>query len=69
MSGAIELLGVIVEGATDRFCGRPRERNPYSPKYAPEQWAAWLAAWVEADALLDLRGRDEATRWLREAAA
>jgi hypothetical protein len=61
-------LGVIVEGACDRFFGRPVEANPYHPLYAMDAYAAWSVAWTEADWLIDIRGQEEASRWLREAA-
>jgi hypothetical protein len=62
------LLPVVVEGAVDRFCGRPRERNPYSYAYARDAFEAWLWGWDDADYLLEIRGREEAARWLGEAA-
>lgn len=58
---------VIVEGCVDRFCGRPFERNPYSPQLAPGHWEAWEFGWLDADLLLRDRGQTEARRWLREA--
>jgi hypothetical protein len=61
-------LGVVVEGAVDRFCGRPLHANPYCPTYAAEGHAAWVFGWREADELLELRGEEEARRWLTEAA-
>jgi hypothetical protein len=64
----ISLFPIVVEGAVDRFCGRPRSRNPYSPVSAGDYFYAWLWGWDDADALLELRGRAEAARWLREAA-
>ena len=66
--GFIELVGVAVEGAVDRFCGRPRHANPYSLEYADEAWHAWDLGWGDADYLLDIRGQEEARRWLGEAA-
>jgi len=66
---AHDYLGVICEGCVDRFCGRPLEANPYHPVYATEAHATWQLAWKEAEALLDMRGQEEASRWLREAAA
>lgn len=63
-----DALGVIVEGAVDRFCGRPEWANPYSREYASGAWHAWQLAWREAHVLLEMRGAEEASRWLREAA-
>ena len=54
-----------VEGAVDRFCGRPLERNPYSFGSAREAYHAWELGWLEADFLLEVRGGEEASRWLR----
>jgi hypothetical protein len=69
MSGhGIELFSIVVEGAVDRFCGRPRDRNPYSRRYAPHEFEAWSWGWDDADSLLEQRGQQEAARWLREAA-
>jgi hypothetical protein len=65
---AADLFGIVAEGAVDRFCGRPRERNPYCPTSALEHYAAWEFGWDEADHLLELRGAAEAARWLGEAA-
>jgi hypothetical protein len=59
---------IAVEGATDRFCGRPQDQNPYSDEYAPTDWDAWDLGWRVADELLEVRGAEEAARWLREAA-
>lgn len=64
----IELLNIAIEGAVDRFCGRPRANNPYSHACARGHWEAWLLGWDQADFMLESRGRQEATRWLREAA-
>lgn len=61
-------LGVVVEGATDRFFGRPFDKNPYSQEYAPDAWRIWALGWKEADWFIDVRGADEAARWLRDAA-
>jgi hypothetical protein len=62
------LLIVAVEGAVDRFCGRPRAANPYVRQNAPDPWRAWRDGWTEADSLLDERGAEEARRWLAQAA-
>jgi len=59
---------IAVEGAVDRFCGRPQDRNPYSAEYAPQDWDAWDLGWLTADDLIEIRGAEEARRWLREAA-
>lgn len=66
--GFAELGGILCEGAVDRFCGRPRERNPWTEETVPEAWEAWNWGWDEADILLEERGQAEASRWLREAA-
>ena len=68
MSGYELPILVAIEGAVDRFCGRPRVQNPYQREPAAGAWEAWDLGWVEAEALLDLRGQEEAARWLREAA-
>jgi hypothetical protein len=62
------LVCIVIEGAVDAFCGRPRERNPYCPENATDYFLAWEFGWVDASALLAERGRDEAARWLQEAA-
>jgi len=59
---------IAVEGAVDRFCGRPFDRNPYNPNAALEQFVAWEYGWQEAEYLLGIRGREEASRWRAEAA-
>ena len=68
MSGRLDLFlwAIVVEGAVDRFCGRPREQNPYRPGY--ESGDAWEYGWDEAGDLLELRGQEEARRWLEAAA-
>lgn len=45
--------------------------DPYSPVYARYRWEAWDWGWgwTDADYLLDIRGSEEAARWLRERAA
>jgi len=60
------LWAVVVEGATDRFLGRPRECCPYAPGYDATE--AWQYVWDESDWLFEIRGADEVRRWLREAA-
>jgi hypothetical protein len=62
-------LGIVIEGAVDRFVGRPLAANPYSPTFAAEAHAAWVFGWRDADFLLAIRGQEEAARWLREEAA
>jgi hypothetical protein len=57
---------IAIEGAVDRFCGRPRERNPYAPDCDAYEW--WQFGWDDADQLLEERGAAEARRWLNEAA-
>ena len=64
----VELFSVVSEGCVDRFVGRPRTQNPYNPACALEHFAAWEYGWDDADYLLEVRGREEAARWLREAA-
>jgi hypothetical protein len=61
------LVCVVIEGAVDRFCGRPRNRNPYSYRFARWEWEAWDLGWSEAKHLLEMRGQAEAARWLRGA--
>jgi hypothetical protein len=61
------LLSIPVEGAVDRFAGRPLERNPYVRTVVPDCWQARQEGCQEADSLLEHRGQEEA-RWLREAA-
>jgi hypothetical protein len=63
-----DLWVITVEGAVDRILGRPRARNPYSFTEAGDPHDAWDAGWNEADFLLELRGQQEARRWLGEAA-
>jgi hypothetical protein len=67
-STVLDLVYVALEAAVDAFCGRPREANPYSREYARDDYEMWDLAWVEARELLELRGEEEAARWLREAA-
>jgi ribosome modulation factor len=62
------LVCIVIEGAVDAFCGRPRDRNPYCPEYARDYWLAWDFGWQDATELLKARGREEAARWLGEAA-
>jgi hypothetical protein len=64
----IELIPIAVEGAVDCFCGRPRDRNPYNPTYARDYFEAWSWGYDDAEFLLETRGRQEAARWLAEAA-
>jgi hypothetical protein len=60
-----DMLGVVVEGAADRFFGRPLDKNPYCEENAGEAWRVWALGWKEADWLMDARGAEEASRWLR----
>jgi hypothetical protein len=62
------IVTIAVEGAVDRFCGRPRSANPYSRTYAREHFEAWDYGWDDANWLLEIRGAEEAARWLNEAA-
>ena len=57
---------IAIEGAVDRFCGRPREQNPYARNCDAFEW--WDLGWEDADQLLEMRGAEEARRWLTEAA-
>ena len=65
---SVELVGIAVDRAVDRFCGRPKLRNPYHPISAIEAYVAWDWGWDEAAYQLEMRGAEEAARWLREAA-
>ena len=62
------VLGVVVEGACDRWFGRPLDANPYCPVNAADAWRVWQLGWSEAAWMIDVRGAAEAARWLREAA-
>lgn len=62
------LWAVVVEGAVDHVCGRPIDRNPYSRGSAGDAADAWDYGWEEAAWVIDMRGQEEAARWLREAA-
>jgi len=57
------LWAVVVEGAVDAFCGRPLGANPYDQ--ALDSSEAWRYGYVEAKWQLDVRGEEEARRWLR----
>jgi hypothetical protein len=59
---------ICVEGAVDMILGRPRSQNPYCRDHARECWSSWDLGWHEASELLEMRGQEEASRWLREAA-
>lgn len=63
------LIHIVIEGAVDRFCGRPVHMNPYAPQFAWDHFAAWEFGWRDAGELLEYRGAQEARRWLREEAA
>jgi hypothetical protein len=60
------LWSVVVEGAADRWCGRPQSQNPYAGGL--DAYEAWDWGWQEADWIFDIRATDEVRRWLREAA-
>ena len=60
------LWGVVCEGAIDAFCGRPEWANPYDP--ALDAAEAWAYGHAEGSWLLEVRGQEETSRWLREAA-
>jgi hypothetical protein len=47
--------------------GRPSAANPYNPSCAREWFEAWQLGWDDGDYLLDIRGQEEATRWLAAA--
>lgn len=64
----LDVVYIALQGAVDRFVGRPRSQNPYSPESARHGWEAWLLGWDHADWVVDVRGQDEAARWLRETA-
>ena len=68
MSTFVELAGILIEGATDYYCGRPKSANPYCERTAMEAAYAWSWGHDEAREQLELRGQEEAARWLREAA-
>ena len=63
------LVSIAIEGACDRWFGRPKTQNPYSFANAREWWEAWDLGWSDADWLIDVRGQEETARWLREEAA
>jgi hypothetical protein len=64
--GQLDVFYIGLEGAIDCVCGRPRNRNPYSYEYARWEWEAWDLGWDETRHLLELRGQEEARRWLQE---
>jgi len=64
----VALAGILVEGAVDAFCGRPKHANPYCEQTVMEASYAWAWGHDEATLQLEIRGREEAARWLREAA-
>lgn len=64
----VALGRILVEGAVDAFCGRPRTENPYSATTEFEAHFVWAWGHDEATLQLDRCGRDAAARWLREAA-
>ena len=49
------------------MCGRPISRNPYCLENAAEAHAAWTMGWREFDWYFQIRGQDEAARWLAAA--
>lgn len=59
---------ICIEGAVDMILGRPRSQNPYCRDHAADCWENWSFGWDEASELLEMRGREEASRWLHEAA-
>jgi hypothetical protein len=68
LSSWFELAPVLMEGGVDAFCGRPKEANPYCRETAAEAAYCWDWGWDEATQQLEDRGREEARRWLSEAA-
>lgn len=56
------LLGVVVEGVTDFFFGRPLDENPYARDFEPA-WSSWRCGWLEGSFFEQLRGADERRRW------
>ena len=67
--GAPYLVDVAIEGATDRFMGRPLSSNPYNAALCLQEWASWRHGWEFAGWLLELRAAAETRRWLNEDAA
>lgn len=65
---SVELLMVAAEGCVDYFVGRPRDRNPYNPVSARDDYEAWLIGWDDAQWLREARGQEAAARWLHDAA-
>ena len=51
------LWSIVTEGAVDRFLGRPRDQNPYTP--GQDSTEAWDYGWEEGNYLVDVRGMDE----------
>jgi hypothetical protein len=64
IEGALDVAFIAVEGACDRIFGRPRQANPYSYESARDGFEGWLFGWDEAGFQLELRGAQEAARWL-----
>ncbi len=62
----LELAPIVLEGGVDAFCGRPRGENPYDPESAADAWTAWLWGHDEATEQLEVRGQEEAARWLAD---
>jgi len=63
------LAAPAVEGAADRFFGRPLLANPYNPVHLPHEWASWRYGWAGADVIYSLYLEREIKRWLREGEA
>ena len=59
-----DMRAVAVEGAYDRFCGRPLNRNPYSRDELPNASIAWDDGWREFNSLLGQGVAREVRRWL-----
>lgn len=64
MTAIPSIAFICVEGAVDAVLGRPRAENPYSRESAFEHWFAWNEGWDEGTELFEMRGREEAARWL-----
>ena len=54
-SAAQVIASIAIEGAVDRFLGRPLEQNPYSARFAPDGHASWTEGWRDAGRLFEIR--------------
>jgi hypothetical protein len=66
---AAYFVDIAIEGATDRFMGRPLSANPYSSRLCPHERASWERGWELGGWLLGVRSEAEARRWLNEGEA